>query len=367
VVASTDRHTLISIQYLRAFAALFVVYHHAWDQLPWFKTRFPFEMGATGVDLFFVISGFVMVFITDQKVQTGRDFILARAKRIIPLYWFCTLCTAILLLCAPALFGKNAFTFPHLVLSLFFIPHPNPADPNALSPLVKLGWTLNYEMFFYLMFAIGIWIFGKKRVLFTCLSLLSIVGVGLALGDRAPRIVRVYADSIVLEFVLGMIVAILYTRGCLKLGGRRGAFLLVIGFVGLAVGALYVSIPRLVSSGIPSAAILMGALAIESSNQLALVRPLKLLGDASYSIYLWHLFPIAITRALWRNLAIPMDGWEYTACFVFVGLLAGASAGIVSYFLIERPSMALLRKSSSILPNNRPSYKSPIHSPTAGR
>src|SRR5579871_1253566 len=150
---SVRREEVRSIQYLRGIAALMVVVHHALDQFSGFKQLIPTDTGAAGIDIFFVISGFVMTYTTQIQKVSGGQFLVRRAARIVPLYWIVTMFTAALLFFGSAMVRHSTFNFAHLVASLFFWPMRNPGDAGTISPILKLGWTLNYEMFFYLIFA----------------------------------------------------------------------------------------------------------------------------------------------------------------------------------------------------------------------
>ena len=150
---STSPVEVASIQYLRALAALLVVFVHAQEQYPIGGRIIPSAFGLGGVDLFFLISGFVMTFTAAQRPLTRLDFLKRRVVRIVPLYWTMTLATAGLIFVAPALTRDSHFAWSDLLTSLSFIPHYNAGKAGSISPIIKLGWTLNYEMFFYLVFA----------------------------------------------------------------------------------------------------------------------------------------------------------------------------------------------------------------------
>jgi exopolysaccharide production protein ExoZ len=193
VNASGRRNDIGAIQYLRAVAALLVVFHHALNQFPEIATRIPIDTGASGVDVFFVISGFVMTYTTRTNEYRPAGFLLRRAVRIIPLYWSMTLFVAALLLVAPTFVRHSKFSFEDLFLSLLFIPHANAGEPDSLSPMVKLGWTLNYEAFFYVVFAAVIALSGLRRTAaLATVFFMFIVGADFFHVTAAP--VRFWAD-----------------------------------------------------------------------------------------------------------------------------------------------------------------------------
>src|SRR5271166_3045280 len=137
---------LLSIQTLRALAALAVVAYHAlqWD-------RGGFDVGRAGVDVFFVISGFIMWRVTAGRDVPPRAFLWRRFTRVAPLYWLATLGVLAVALVWPAFLPEVRPGWRHLVLSLAFIPH---LDPRGLPfPTLPPGWTLDYEAVFYAIFA----------------------------------------------------------------------------------------------------------------------------------------------------------------------------------------------------------------------
>jgi len=333
------------------------VFCHAFDQLPWLKARVP-NVGYSGVDLFFVISGFIMVFVTTDAASSAWNFFRMRIIRIVPLYWLFNFATAALLLTFPRLFQTAAFTLPHFLLSLFFIPHLSPAVPPSISPFILLGWTLNYEMFFYVVFALAIAVSVARRVPLTIAVLAMLTALGpLSVFDGSPAW-EFYSNNIVLEFVFGMMLAGLFLNGVLhRLGASAGGILIALGAAGLILGSYHMELARALVFGVPAALIVAGALSMESSRVVPKVQPFLLLGDASYSIYLAHLFPIALERFAWSRLGLPTDGVLPVAAFVSMALFGGASAGIACYLLIERPMLNFMRgslRAKSVAGLNRP-------------
>ena len=354
---------IVSIQYLRAVAALMVVFDHGWEQLPWFQQQFPYYIGRAGVDIFFVISGFVMVYVTKSGARP-IDFLRSRIIRIVPLYWILTCATAILLIWTPSLFRLNTFTINHFLLSLFFIAHSSPSEPNQFLPMIKLGWTLNYEMFFYVIFALAIAVSPRQRIALTTGIMILLVTIGVAIGHSESPVVNFYTSDIILEFVFGMFLARVYLAGNMaQLRWPYGYIVGTLGLAGLYIGAHYYDsefLPRAIFFGIPATAVVAGSLMIESSTTIAVRQPYLLLGDASYSIYLCHMFPIAILRMLWRNLDLPMNGWVATTAFMSACILVGSGAGLLCYVALEKPTLRLMRR--ALVP--RP-VKSPAVEPQA--
>lgn len=142
---------LYSIQHLRACAALLVLFAHAFSYQIGVDNPIIVAAGRLGVILFFGISGFIMVYISGGGSFPALDFLKRRAIRIVPLYWIFTSLAALLAALAPSLFQTTQFTWPHYLQSLFFIVHEAP-ERGGVSPILSLGWTLNYEIYFYIVF-----------------------------------------------------------------------------------------------------------------------------------------------------------------------------------------------------------------------
>ena len=147
----TRTRTFGNVQALRAVAALMVVWVHLQEMFPdsAFVSRLP--SGYAGVDLFFVISGFIMVASTTSATTTAGTFIVKRYVRIAPLYYAFTALVVGIALLSPSLLKSSSSDPTDLVRSLAFIPFEK--SPDRVYPTYYLGWSLNYEVFFYLVFA----------------------------------------------------------------------------------------------------------------------------------------------------------------------------------------------------------------------
>lgn len=338
-IAQATPREIISIQYLRGVAAIMVALHHAWAQFPRVHAWFPTEVGSTGVDIFFVISGFVMTYTTGRRPIGAGEFLLKRVVRIVPLYWLLTLVTAAMLLAAPGLVQRSVFELSSLVMSLLFIPHWNPADHGSFSPMLKLGWTLNFEMMFYLVFSLFLTLGLKLRIALIALIFVGFVALRQVLGD-GWGVVAVYGSPMVFEFLFGCLLGMLELRGSLSKCSRATSIMFVVGGAfALFHGAKWVLYDwRVLTCGIPALFIVAGFAALErggarfSKNGL-----LALLGDASYSIYLSHLYAVVFFRIVWTKLGLPVDTLPTALAFLAACATVGVSTGVAVYFLIERP------------------------------
>ncbi|WEZ83819.1 acyltransferase [Rhizobium sp. 32-5/1] len=195
--------TIDSIQYLRAIAAWLVVAYHLSasleSQLGW---EHSFAIGAIGVDIFFVISGYIMAMIASRTVRfSATEFLLRRFVRIAPLYWMVTIIFCLLCFLVPAAVNNPDVTLSRLVSSLLFIPDVMTGTP---SPILIIGWTLNYEFFFYAIVAGSVWFTGDRTLLTAALMLCGCVIMGLLLDGNS--IFEFYTQPIVMEFVLGILI-----------------------------------------------------------------------------------------------------------------------------------------------------------------
>ncbi len=346
-LVDTPREAL-SVQHLRAAAAILVVTAHAQDQFPGIRQLFPSTAGLGGVDIFFVISGFVMTYTTGLRHYTGWEFLKRRLARIAPLYWVMTLFTAALLLAAPALVRDSKFAWSDLAASLAFFPHYNAAKSDSIRPMLKLGWTLNYEMFFYLLFTITIVLKPLKRTLAIGAFFVALVGfVAVTQPTAAP--LAFWGDPIVFEFIFGCLI------GCLDLRGLTQRIPAAAAFAVLAVGVAGfvfmdgLAINRVFARGVPALLMVLSALALERTGAVTFGRRLiHFLGNASYSIYLSHLYSVIFFRIVWEKLHLPTETLPWALTFVALCVATGIGGGCVTYLLVEKPLGRLIRKPVAI-------------------
>ncbi|RFD26675.1 acyltransferase [Pseudomonas sp. GL93] len=317
---------LISVQLLRALAAWLVVGHHVMQLFFNFEAHNALEdllveKGAAGVDVFFVISGLVIFLASADKALTPWRFMLMRVARIAPAYWFYTLLLAVLVTAMPWMFPDVQLERGHVLLSMLFIPAQNPAG-YGVYPLLDVGWTLNFEMLFYCLFAVALLVREAYRlwVVAALLYLLCyVIGPAFDLADGF------YRNDIVLEFLMGVAIGMLYRRGLC----RARPWLALLGVVA-ALAAIYhgADVPRVLEWGLPSAVLVISCVALEPYFHGS--RLIKLLGDCSYSVYLLHVLVLCVGR--W---AIEHGGIDpYTlvpVCVVFIAL-----GSLASYHWLEK-------------------------------
>lgn len=344
----SGRLTLTSLQYLRGIAALMVVYFHGVLQLQHLgpvQGSMPL-FGESGVDLFFVLSGLLMWITTADSQATPWAFMRRRLIRIVPLYWGLTIAAGGVALIAPNLLKSTVFEISHFIASLFFIPAQNPAfvegaaENLRYTPVLVPGWTLNYEMFFYLVFALCIVLKPLARLLLVPCVFVVIWAVGAA-GFMAEGAFEYYCNPIIFEFVLGMGVALLVRRRWF-LAPRIAALVGVCAAAALIYADLQHAPLRPLSFGLPAAVVIYCICSLEGKARTLRLPLFRLLGDASYSIYLTHVFSLAALRIvfLWMS----GDSGPAAGVFLLVAVSVSAIVGIVTYRLYEKPAIQLLER-----------------------
>ena len=314
---------LHALQYLRAAAALAVVYSHAVIQVEGYAGFLP-HLGGFGVDVFFVISGFIMVWIAKPTDTPGR-FIASRVRRVVPLYWFFTLLMALILIALPTVFKRATFEWEALFMSLAFVPYESASYPGWLWPIVAPGWSLNYEMYFYLLFALSLLLPAAWRVAGT-IAMLALVALfaNLVVVSWWPP-ARFYGDGMVFEFALGMLLAVAWRRG-LRL--PPGAAVLLIA-IGTALLLASLPLPRLLAFGVPALLVVAGCVYARVPER----RWAVLLGDASYALYLSHLFVLGVLRVVLPPLL--GEGRAAAWSFVAISLVVCTLASVVVHLVID--------------------------------
>ncbi|MEO3722927.1 acyltransferase [Pseudomonas syringae] len=323
---------LISVQALRALAAWAVVCHHFMQIFFDFEARGPIgqlfiDKGAVGVDIFFVISGLVIFLSTEGKTLPPARFLLYRLFRIVPAYWLYTVLMALLVVFARPLLPDQTVDWSHLLLSLLFIPTENPGG-YGIYPTLNVGWTLNYEMLFYVLFAWALLFRLQVRLLVVAALLFAVCQAWTGFG----WVSEFYRSDIVYEFLLGIGIGMLYRRGWI--GPALWLPLLGIGAALLAIYQLPPE-PRLLNWGVPSAVLVMASMALE--RHVERNRLLKLLGDCSYSVYLMHVLVLSAGGYLARRYGI-----NPYLMFV-VCALAIAIGSWLSYEWVEKRSYQWLK------------------------
>lgn len=322
--ASPARPTWWWIQYLRGLAAAGVVIFHVYEE-PLGPAGRSFEIGRHGVDVFFVISGFIMY--SAARDERFVQFISRRLIRVFPLYWLAT-ALAVLLYSG---FDNIRPSGTETVLSLALLPHYSEAHPAEIWPILVPGWTLSYELWFYLLFALGI--AARRVVAVPVLAIAALVTLGLVLKPQlAPLVVA--TNPLLVEFLLGLLIALaVHRRPALLPGIVLATLAAALG--GAALGSSEVAIYA------GAAAIVSGALWLERRSPGKPVAVLRLLGDASYSVYLFHLpFLFVFFRIASAQLVTPSAAAANV--MAIVAIVAALSVGVLLHLTVEKPALRIL-------------------------
>ncbi len=330
-----------------------VVYFHLKGQIPAFTAVINRDLLgwlhlSTGVDIFFVISGFIML-VSSRSARPG-PFLLHRIVRVLPLYWVLTTLEALLACQWPELFRSTVVNAGYFVKSLLFIPYVNPGQHGAVVPLLVPGWSLNSEMFFYLIFALTLYLPFRTRLGANGLIFAALVAVNFALLNPASDpALSFLTDVRLFEFWLGMVIAHLHLQDRPRLPAWVAAGLLAAGFGALVTQSSLVpllSSPALeakLSSMLAAALIVLGAVALERSAALPRSILWLFLGDASYSIYLSHDFALGLARFTWLRFGPAGSTLTQVAVFATFSMVCVLIAASLTYRLLERPLLAAMQ------------------------
>lgn len=337
MTGGSPRRTIESVQHLRALAALGVVVFHALallgDRL---HVEVPHkELGAAGVDLFFIISGFIMWVTAINRDETPGGFAWKRILRIVPMYWLITSLVLAIVVIRPQLMNSASRDPLHFLASYLFVAWPHPTVDGRFWPPVIPGWTLNYEMFFYLVVTVSLFLGRRLRMPF-----LAVVMAGLPIAGallHPTGIASFYTDPILTEFFYGIGIGAYFTAGRGQ-GPRASLALMLLGFALLfTVGLAGNDHTRAAAWAIPLALVVQGALHAPALATGAARDASKLLGDASYSLYLTQFVVLPPSAMVMAKL---VGAWPLSVAMpVFVAglVLLAVAGGIAAYFLAERP------------------------------
>ncbi|OME10013.1 hypothetical protein BSK47_31440 [Paenibacillus odorifer] len=330
-------------------AALLVVFFHVQDMVSkrLDSEAFATKFGGVGVDIFFVISGFIMMYSCYEMFglkEAPLKFLKNRSVRIIPTYYLFTTLMVVLLIFAPSLFGSLKFDLWHVILSYLFIL----SEDNAgnVSTVLGVGWTLAFEMFFYLVFA-SLLRFPRKFFIPSIISIFILGNlIGLFVKDLGAWS-TVFTSPITFEFLFGCLIGLYYKKGK-SLGLKTSFGLVAIGTIWILatsfVWTIQVSLGyyRVFAFGIPSALFMLGFINIENNRKIATTALIKRIGDSSYSLYLIHSFVLTgfgvlIAPRLY-NFGVPVF------LIVAVTMVAAIIGGFACYYLFEKPVTKKLKK-----------------------
>jgi peptidoglycan/LPS O-acetylase OafA/YrhL len=338
---------LQNIQALRGIAALLVAFSHlliierkySGDQVlgQWI------ELGMVGVDLFFVISGFIMVHVAwtfKRGIRAVGEFLFARAARIYPLYWLVTLVTFAVWLWRPEIVFSSMAGQPDMLKSVLLVP-----DDHL--PFLAIGWTLIHEMFFYLIFAIAL--FFKPKYMLPFLGVWAIVlGVGILNGlPGTSPLLEILFNPLSYEFLLGALAAWILkmyngplAKTALALGVITSVTCLVLA-LDRHDGMPATFADRALLFSVPCTLIVYGLSAIEIHGKI-LSNALSKLGDWSYSLYLTHIMSLSLLGRVWHKVEQP-GIWDNIIVLILMPIFA-ILVSWLCYRYAEKPMLNMAKK-----------------------
>ena len=343
----SSKKIINSIQFLRGIAALAVVVHHTGGYI---KRYFEptvlwgdyFSIGFGGVDLFFVISGFIIHFTSEKyldKPSKLGEYLKKRFVRVFPIHWFVLTLLFVSGWLITSVFHRNIFSigYPH-TLNAYLQTYSLFPLHFAINPVT---WTLSYELFFYLMFALLI---VSKRLWFIPISILLVSGYNVYQnylqdgGVAEMTYFKFIFSGYNFEFMLGFLIYQFYEK-C-KLSNSMSLVLLIIGLSIFIIFGYEVrdfdNYKRLLIFGFPSAFIVLAMLNLEKNQAISISRFWILLGDASYSLYLIH-FPIMLLM----NKLPQILGYSFTANqeinYSYFIILTIIISSLIVHKYIEKP------------------------------
>ena len=339
-----------NIQGLRGIAVLFVLMVHiglvekkysAYPILPEFV-----QFGMSGVDIFFVISGFIMMTLSmhrTKNVNNAISFLYSRVVRVYPIYWFYSGVVLLVLLVHPSWVNSSSSGEIDLLKSFLLFP-------QSVAPLLQVGWTLIHEMYFYIGFFLLLLFFRSNSALFLVSMLWAISVIFLeSMFSFTDPVMQIVTHPLTLEFFGGIIIAYVGLKIDLKCSTMllKNLFLLLLLlliFNYILFDNIYATDPfrwwRVVLFGLPAMALLFVSIQLEKKGYTF---PLWLvvIGDRSYTVYLSHLLVINVVGRIWQYFSF--EGFWASVMFLLVLVISTLLYGKYAYEWIEVPMLEKLR------------------------
>ena len=335
---------ILNIQALRAIAVILVLFYHIYaieTKLSSTYSIIPdlFKYGNIGVDLFFVISGFIMVIVTKnyhKNLKKFLFFIYSRFTRIYPLYWFYTLLLIPILFLKPEWINSSQGNKVDLISSILLLP-------NEIKPLIMVGWSLIHELYFYIIFSFFI-LFDRKKLL--GLSLFWVFLISLFINvESESSLFNLVTNPLTFEFITGIFFGIFHIRYSHTKFRLNKIFLFIpyFSFFLLPYFSDFINngLGRYFVFGLLSLTILISSIELEK-NKFIFNSFLVKIGDASYSIYLSHVLVINVFYRIY--LIIGYDNFFLRFMLISVMSFSSIFWGLVSFKYIEKPMIKFFKK-----------------------
>jgi exopolysaccharide production protein ExoZ len=321
-----------TLQLLRGIAAIAVVTFHE------FGSSGLFKLGQHGVDLFFVLSGFIILYIHNADIGDKRavlPFFIKRLTRIFPIYWLITFAYVALVT-----------IFSHNVISLDYIIHSLLLLPQEKDPIIGVAWTLEYETLFYLIFCILLF---SRKIFYPIMGVWSLAIIFFFVFPvNFPIFVGRIFNPLNLEFLFGCSIALVVLKN--KINFKWTIHFSIILIILSAVLQYYniLNMHRFIMWGIPFTVLILGLVKLELKKQVYVPKTLIYLGDASYSIYLTHLVTLLIVESSLKRLNL-YEQYGHNGLVQLSFSVAAILVGCIFYSIVEKP---LLKYTKSLFAKN---------------
>lgn len=339
-LGKTNDTNIESIQIMRGLAAILVVLLHISIKGGQYGNGAlnGFLIGGSGVDLFFIISGYIMCFSTFGRNLTFGQFMRHRIKRILPLYWLTTTIALVIFFYNPEVINTSGGETSIWASYTLF--------PNGTRFLNSNGWTLSFEFLFYIIFGLLIYKGTFRAVLVSSVILLLMVAVGLFFSISGYPF-WFATNNLYLEFIYGMGCFYVFNKKLIKPNAITGILLCFVG-VSLLVTEAVLKIPNQENNrgwlwGIPMLFVFAGFLCLEGfikASASGLKKLFLAAGNSSYSLYLFHPFTLSGAALLLKRLNLASDPYLFTIVLFTVTVVAG----YLVYLYVEKPLVAVTRK-----------------------
>ncbi len=332
------------LQLLRGLAAILIMVKHAIyevDQIAPDFNHSSYQNYRVGIDIFFVLSGFIMIYISrgQSGISSAKEFIFRRLLRIVPTYWFYTFLLLAVALVIPQVLGKAEFIPVDFIQSLFFIPHLNVA--GEMQPFLANGWSLNYEIYFYVVFALCLIL--PARYSLWAMAAYFVASIATGFFGAGGVLLDFYGHPIVLEFLAGAIIGYLFLKNI-----RLPSYFIYVGLafiIGAVLGLIFIE--PFEAYGFFYSKPLVGILSVallvlpKKAEYMLMPRWGVFIGDSSYTLYLAHPFAIgAVTQVvLLLGLEDILNPW---LMFFFIAVVAIVGS-CIAYVVIEKPLLSFTK------------------------
>jgi len=327
------RHSFANLQAIRAIAAVQVMVFHTPFWRPHFLSQTPW-----GVDLFFVLPGFIISYSAGTSLSL---FIVKRISRLVPMYWLMTFITFIASALLPSFFKNTRPILSHLFLSLGFIPFHK--SEKIMAPVLHVGWTINYEFFFYVIFGFAMYLSLRNPRWIALITIVFLVILGIKFGSISD-ILNFYCNPLIIEFALGILIYEIWRRQ----NDGRLPNIPMIAWTLIGSGALCIIVfaplsrdpwIQLVDHGLPSFLIVLSG--VELDQYVRCPRFIRTIGDASYSLYLihYHILMLPLTLIAPEKKLTPLTFVVSLIVWILI-----VQISILIYRYIEKPIIEFTRK-----------------------